>query len=141
MERFGYPKHVLTSAARLIADQYVDCPQLRPILATIVKAAEACGPVVMQARKTFAALATKTANVCSSTADNADARGFRSSSRWSASRGRLRSNAHDTMSIRIGLTALRDVEAEVIAWIRRAYTRTHDLSAARMKRRLSCSRT
>jgi hypothetical protein len=31
MERFTYPEHVLTSGARLIADQYGDRPQLRPI--------------------------------------------------------------------------------------------------------------
>ena len=58
MERFGYPEHVLTSGTRLIADQYADRPHLRPILDAVVKAAQACGPVVTQARKTFVALAT-----------------------------------------------------------------------------------
>src|SRR5215831_1836771 len=40
-------------------DQYADRPQLRPILDAVVKAAQACGPVVIQARKTFVALATE----------------------------------------------------------------------------------
>jgi Domain of unknown function (DUF5655) len=121
MERFGYPRHVLTSGTRLIADQYGDCPQLRPILDAVVKAAQACGPVVMQARKTFVALATGRrtfARVQPTTLTRVDL-GLRLDGQRAG--GRLRSNPHDTMRIRIGLATVRDVDAEVIAWIRRAY--------------------
>jgi hypothetical protein len=84
MERFGYPEHVLTSGTRLIADQYIDRPQLRPILDAVVKAAQACGPVVIQARKTFVALATERRTFARAT-DDADARGSRPPSRRSTS--------------------------------------------------------
>lgn len=47
-------------ATDLIADQYVDRLQLRPILDVTVDAARACGPVVIQARKAFVAHMRKT---------------------------------------------------------------------------------
>src|SRR5262245_66404773 len=58
MECFGYPEHVLTTGTRLIADHYADRAQLRPVLDAVVKAAQAFGPVVVQARKTFVSLDT-----------------------------------------------------------------------------------
>jgi hypothetical protein len=120
MERFGYPEHVLTTGTELIADQYADRPQLRPILDAVVKAARACGPVVIQARKTFVALATARrtfARVQPTTRTRVDL-GLRLDGQQAV--GRLRSNAHDTMRLRVGLANASDVDSAVIAWIRRA---------------------
>jgi hypothetical protein len=86
MERFGYPEHVLTSGPRLIADQYVDRPQLRPILDAVVKAAQACGPVVIQARKTFVALAAERCTFARVQPTTQNARGSRPPSRRSTRR-------------------------------------------------------
>src|SRR5262245_39711794 len=120
MERFGYPAHVLTSGTRLIADQYADRPQLRPILDAVVKAAQACGPVVIQVRKTFVALATARrtfARVQPTTRPRVDL-GLRLDGQKAGER--LRSNRHDTMRLRVGLASASDVDSAVIAWIRRA---------------------
>jgi Domain of unknown function (DUF5655) len=121
MERFGYPEHVRTKGTRLIDDQYVDRAQLRPILEAVVKAAQGCGPVVLQARKTFVALATGRrtfARVQATTRTRVDL-GLRLDVQKAG--GRLRPNPHDTMRLRIGLATVREVDAEVIVWIRRAY--------------------
>src|SRR5262245_1779449 len=120
MERFGYPGHVLASGTRLIADQYADRPQLRPILDAVVKAAQACGPVVIQVRKTFVALATARrtfARVQPTTRTRVDL-GLRLDGQKAGER--LRSNRHDTMRLRVGLASASDVDSAVIAWIRRA---------------------
>src|SRR5215204_6795322 len=53
MERFGYPDFVIATADDLIGKQYVDRPHLRAIYDGIIKAAEACGDVIIQARKTY----------------------------------------------------------------------------------------
>jgi len=120
MECFGYPEHVLTSGTRLIADQYADRPQLRPILDAVVKTAKACGPVVVQARKTFVALATQRrtfARVQPTTRTRVDL-GLRLDGQHAG--GRLRSNRHDTMRLRVRLASPSDVDSAVIVWIRRA---------------------
>jgi hypothetical protein len=120
MERFGYPEHVLTSGTRLIADQYADRPQLRAILDAVVKAASDSGPITIQARKTFVALATSRrtfARIQPTTRTRVDL-GLRLDGQEAS--GRLRSNRHDTMRLRVGLARVSDVDSEVIAWIRRA---------------------
>jgi hypothetical protein len=58
MERFGYPDYLLASADALLAGQYADRAQLRPILDAVVMAAQALGPVDVQARKTYTSLLT-----------------------------------------------------------------------------------
>lgn len=58
MERFGYPAFLLASADELVAGQYADRPQLRPICEAIVAAAAGLGGVVVQARKTYISLLT-----------------------------------------------------------------------------------
>jgi Domain of unknown function (DUF5655) len=58
MERFGYPDYLLATADALLAGQYADRPQLRPILDAVVLAAQAFGPVELQARKTYTSLLT-----------------------------------------------------------------------------------
>ncbi|HYS99302.1 MAG TPA: hypothetical protein VEO20_01405, partial [Thermoplasmata archaeon] len=56
MERFGYPDFLTATADELIDGQYVDRPQLRPILDAVIGAAAGLGDVTIQARKTFVAL-------------------------------------------------------------------------------------
>jgi len=122
MERFGYPEHILTSGARLIANQYADRPELRPILDAVLRVARTSGPVVVQARKTFVALATARrtfARVQPTTRTRVDL-GLRLDGQRAG--GRLRPNRHDTMLVRVGLTNVHDVDSAVVAWIRRART-------------------
>jgi hypothetical protein len=117
MECFGYPEHVLTTGTRLIADQYADRPALRPILDALVKAAQAGGPVVVQARKTFVALSTARrtfARVQPTTRTRVDL-GLRLDGQHAG--GRLRPNRHDTMRLRVGLASASDVDSVVIGWI------------------------
>jgi hypothetical protein len=121
MERFGYPDHMAATAADLIAQQYADRPQLRPILDAVLAAAQACGPVIIQARKTFVSLVgvrRTFARVQPTTTVRVDL-GLRLEGQ--RPHGRLRSNPHDTMRIRIGLTAPNDVDAAVVTWLHRAY--------------------
>jgi hypothetical protein len=55
MERFGYPDFVSATADQLVAGQYTDRPQLRPIFEAIIAAAQRLGAVV-QVRKTYVSL-------------------------------------------------------------------------------------
>src|SRR6266545_2798095 len=56
MERFGYPDFLTATADELIDGQYVDRPQLRPILDAVIAAAAGLGDVTIQARRTIAAI-------------------------------------------------------------------------------------
>ena len=121
MERFGYPDHVTSTATDLIAAQYADRPQLRAILDAVVDAARACGPVVVQARKTFVALVARRrtfARVQPATRTRVDL-GLRLDGEKPG--GRLRFNPHDSMRLRIGLASARDVDSDVVAWLCRAH--------------------
>src|SRR5437870_1993381 len=51
MERFGYPDFLLATADELIDGQYADRPHLRPILDSVLAAAQSVGMVTVQARK------------------------------------------------------------------------------------------
>jgi hypothetical protein len=117
MERFGYPEHVVSTATDLIAAQYADRPQLR----AVVDAAAACGPVVVQARKTFVALVARRrtfARVQPTARTRVDL-GLRLDGQEPG--GRPRFNPHHSMRVRIGLASARDVNSKVIAWLGRAY--------------------
>ena len=52
MERFGYPDFVRATADELIERQYTNSAALRAVYEAVVKAAQACGDVIVQARKT-----------------------------------------------------------------------------------------
>jgi hypothetical protein len=54
----GDDARTLREAEELIAGQYVDRPQLRPVLDAVLAALPALGPVTVQARKTFVSLST-----------------------------------------------------------------------------------
>jgi hypothetical protein len=122
MERFGYPAFFLASADALIQGQYADRPQLRPIFDAIIDAAAALGEVVVQTRKTYVSLVSPRrtfARVQPTTRQRVDL-GLRLEGL--APSGRLLpSKIHETMPLQISLTALVEVDAEVLAWLQQAY--------------------
>jgi hypothetical protein len=122
MERSGYPAFFLASADALIQGQYADRPQLRPIFDAIVDAAAALGEVVVQTRKTYVSLVSPRrtfARIQPTTRQRVDL-GLRLEGL--APGGRLLpSKIHETMPLQISLTALVEVDAEVLAWLQQAY--------------------
>jgi len=122
MERFGYPDFVTANADQLIGAQYADRPQLRPIYDAILKAVTSFGDVILQARKGYVSLVTPRrtfARIIPTTKTRIDL-GLRIAGLSPG--GRLqRSRIHETMRVQVGLTSPKDVDAEVKAWLRRAY--------------------
>ena len=123
MERFGYPDFVRRSASELI-DQPVRGSAASPSeYEALVKAAAACGPIVIQARKTYVSLVSPRrtfARIQCPVKTRIDL-GLRLDSQRPA--GRLQpSTIHETMRLKIGLAAVNEVDAEVRQWLRRAYT-------------------
>jgi Domain of unknown function (DUF5655) len=121
MEQFGYPDFLLATADQLIAQQYADRPQLRPVYEAIVRAAIRCGDVTIQARKTYVSLVTPRrtfARVQPTTRTRVDL-GLRLDA---PPRGRLvPSRIHETMRVQVGLSAVAEVDAEITKWLRQAY--------------------
>ncbi len=122
MERFGYPDFLTATADDLIDGQYVDRPQLRPILDAIIGAAGGLGDVTIQARKTFVALVTPRrtfARVQATTKDRVDLAlridGVKPTGQLQPSR------IHETMPVHISIRSPKDVDAEVVRWLKRAY--------------------
>jgi hypothetical protein len=122
MERFGYPDFLRASGDELIDAQYADRPHLRPIFDRIVAAAERMGDVTLQARKTYVSLVSPRrtfARIQAATRTRVDL-GLRLEKQRPA--GRLRPcRMHETMKVQVSLEAVRDVNAEVLGWLRRAY--------------------
>lgn len=122
MERFGYPDFMTASASELIDHQYADRPHLRPVLDAILKAAGDLGEVTVQARKTFISLVSPRrtfARVQAATHDRVDL-----ALRLEHPRpgGRLQaSRVHEGMPVQIGFATAKDVDAEALRWLRRAY--------------------
>ena len=121
MERFGYPDFVRASADELIERQYADSAELRAVYEAVVKAAEGCGEVIVQARKTYVSLVSPRRTF---------ARAQRGGTRVNLALrldglkpgGRLqRSNIHETMRFQIPLGSVSEVDAEVRRWLKRAY--------------------
>ena len=122
MERFGYPDFFRASADELIDGQYADRPQLRPICDALLAAAAGLGEVIVQTRKTYVSLVTPRrtfARVQPTTRQRVDL-GLRMAGQPPG--GRLTpSKIHETMPLQIGLTTPDEVDAEVLAWLQRAY--------------------
>jgi len=122
MERFGYPDFLTATADELIDGQYADRRQLRPILDALLAAAARLGDVTVQARKTYVSLVSPRrtfARVQATTKDRVDL-GLRVDGVKPG--GRLQpSKIHETMPIQIGLAAPKEVDAEVVRWLQRAY--------------------
>src|SRR5216117_481190 len=122
MERFGYPDFMTATADELIDGQYTDRPQLRPIFDAVVEAAVGLGNVTIQARKTFVSLVSPRrtfARVQPTTRNRVDL-----ALRLDRPKpgGRLQpSKIHETMPVQISLTSAKEVDAEAVRWLRRAY--------------------
>jgi hypothetical protein len=122
MERFGYPAFFLASADELIAGQYADRPQLRPIFDALIDAAAGLGEVVIQTRKTYVSLVTPRrtfARIQPTTKQRVDL-GLRLEGLEPGGR-LLPSKIHETMPLQISLTSMDEVDAEVLSWLQQAY--------------------
>jgi hypothetical protein len=125
MERFGYPDYLLASASELLDGQYADRPDLRPILDAVVAAAQAFGPVDVQARKTYTCLLTPRrtfAAVRPTTRSRSDLvlrlDGMEPG-------GRLldgRNSAGGGLNLRIALHSVADLDAEALDLLAQAYS-------------------
>lgn len=122
MERFGYPDYLVASADELIDGQYADRPHLRPIFDALIEAAAGLGEVTIQTRKTYVSLVTPRrtfARVQPTTRNRVDL-GLRLDGQMPG--GRLvPSTIQETMQVQVGLTALDQVDAEVLDWLQKAY--------------------
>jgi hypothetical protein len=123
-ETFGYPDYLQASANELIDGQYADKPAIRPIYDRLIEALPDVGEVEVQARKTYVALigpkrtfasiqpTTKTRVDIGLRFDDATlARGLEPA----------KSIGQSSMTHKLALSALDDVDAESIGWLRRAY--------------------
>jgi Domain of unknown function (DUF5655) len=122
MERFGYPDFLTSSADELIDGQYADRQHLRPIYDAIVTSARALGEIVIQARKGFVSLLTPKrtfARVRATTKERIDLalrlEGLQPRGRLQASR------IHETMPVHVSLTEPKELDQEVLKWLRKAY--------------------
>jgi hypothetical protein len=123
-ERFGYPDFLTADAAELIAGQYRDRDQLRPILDSILGRLSEVGEVAVQARKTYVSLVSpqRTFAAIQPTTKRRVDPDLRLDGPAAAARLQpARAVGNGAMTARIGLTSVGDVDDEVIAWLRRAY--------------------
>jgi hypothetical protein len=124
MERFGYPDYLLASADELLDGQYADRPQLRPILEAVVAAAQAFGPVDVQARKTYTSLLTprRTFGAVKPTTRTRTDLVLRLDG--ASPGGRLldgRNSAGGGLNVRVALQTVADLDDEALDLLRRAY--------------------
>jgi Domain of unknown function (DUF5655) len=121
MERFGYPDFLLATADELIEKQYANRPHLRPVYDAIIAAAERCGELVIQARKTYVSLvAPRRTFARVQPSRKCVVLGFRLESFKPG--GRLQLSAiHHTMHLQVGFTSPDEVDAEVQTWLELAY--------------------
>jgi len=121
MERFGYPDFLLASADELIDRQYADRSRLRPVYDAIIIAAERCGELIIQARKSYVSLVAPRRTFAR--VQPAKLRvdlGLRLEKCETG--GRLEpSRIHHTMRVQIALTEPNEVDAEVQHWLELAY--------------------
>jgi hypothetical protein len=121
-ERFGYPDFLTAGAEELIAAQYADRPQLRPVLDAVLAALPAVGPATVQARKTIVSLVTprRTFAVIQATTKTRVDLGLRLGHERPGGR-LLAARDLGAATVRIALTRPEDVDAAVLGWLRRAY--------------------
>jgi uncharacterized protein DUF5655 len=132
MERFGYPEFLLKTADELVDEQFADRLHLRPVFDEVIEAGVGIahqGLVEVQARKTFVTLRTKRrkfAMIKPSTKTRVDL-GLRivdlhsGHERFAARLQSAKLLRDDTMTHRIPLTRLEDVDDEVCYWLAVAY--------------------
>jgi hypothetical protein len=132
MERFGYPDFLLKTAEELVDEQFADRQHLRPVFDEVIEAGVGIahhGLVEVQARKTFVTLRTKRrkfAVVRPSTKTRIDL-GLRivelgsGHERFTPRLQSAKLLKDDTMTHRIPLSRLEDVDDEVCYWLAIAY--------------------
>jgi hypothetical protein len=124
MERFGYPDFLVASSDELIDGQYRDRPQLRPILDALLARLADVGDVTIQARKTYVSLVTprRTFAAIQPTTKRRVDLGLRLSDQPLGGRiASASSMGSGQVTVRIGLTAVEEVDDEVGDWLQRAY--------------------
>src|SRR5262245_1840113 len=121
MERFGYPELVTSEAQELIDHQYLDRQQLKPIYDAIVASAQAVGAILIQPSKGYVSLLTpKRMFARIRTTKKRVELGLRLEGLQPS--GRLEpSRIHETMPVQVNLTEPKDVDHEVVEWLRKAY--------------------
>jgi hypothetical protein len=121
MERFGYPDFLLATAEELIENQYAKRPQLRPIYDAIIDAAEQCGKIIIQTRKTYVSLVAPRRTFARVQPSRARViLAFRLQTLQPGSRLQL-SGIHHTMHLQVALTSPEEVNDEVQGWLELAY--------------------
>jgi hypothetical protein len=119
-------------ADELLAGQYSDRPQLRPVLDAVLAALPALDPVTVQARKTCVSLSTPRrvfAVVQPTTKSRVDL-GLRLEHEGTGGR-LLAARDLGAATVRIPLTRPGDVDAEVLGWLQRAYQENAEPPPAR----------
>jgi predicted transport protein len=129
MERFGYPDFLNATADELVDGQYADRPGLRPILDALLALLPELGDVEIQTRKTYVAFLTprRTFGALQPTTRKRADLGLRLTADQQPE-GRLEravSFGQSSVTHKIGLTSVDDIDDEVVDWMKRAY----DLSA------------
>jgi hypothetical protein len=109
-------------ADELVAGQYADRPQLRPVLDAVLAALPALGLVTVQARKTLVSVATqrRVFAVVQATTKNRVDLGLRLDHEGPGGR-LLAARDLGAATVRIPLTRPEDLDAEVLGWLRHAY--------------------
>jgi hypothetical protein len=123
-ETFGYPDYLRQDAQELIDGQYRDREQLRPMYQRLVEIALGLGQVELQARKTYMALIGPKrtfASIQATTRSRIDV-GLRLDG--VQPQGRLeiaKSIGQSSMTHKLAIASLDDIDAVAIGWLRRAY--------------------
>src|SRR6202050_1454787 len=110
-------------ADALIAGQYADRAQLRPVFDAVLAALPAVGPAEVQARKTMVSLVTprRSFAVIQATTKTRVDLGLRLEHERPGGR-LLAARDLGAATVRSALARPEDVDAEVLGWLRRAYT-------------------
>lgn len=119
-ERLGYPDHMTATAGALIAGQYADRPDLRPLYEAILQACLEVGDVTVQMRKTYVSLLTPRrtfVRIQATTRKRIDA-GLRLAA---APGGRLRPCRQENMPVQLSFEGLEDLDDEARSWLAKAY--------------------
>jgi hypothetical protein len=123
-ETFGYPDYLQATADELIEGQYRDKPAIRPIYERLIAGLPSVGEVEVQARKTYVALIGPRrtfASIQPTTRTRIDV-GLRFDD--AAAAGDLepaKSIGQSSMTHKLAVSSVDDVDAKAIGWLRRAY--------------------
>ena len=125
MERFGYPDFLNATADELVGGQYADRPGLRPILDALLALLPELGDVEIQTRKTYVAFLTprRTFGALQPTTRKRADLGLRLTADQQPE-GKLEravSFGQSSVTHKIGLASVDDIDDEVVGWLKRAY--------------------